>query len=319
MLIRSFLVVFSLFYVGLAPTTPEALTFSETPANSDGEETLAVGDDVISASRRWVRGDVSGKSDLETLAADGRSDAQEMLGELLGPSGPAALRDEVAACGWFTKASTSRSDALHNQAVCAERGVGGSPDFTRAAALYLQAARQGYSKSMCAAGNLHIGGKGVPKDEAKGVALCKQGAELGNPDAQTDLGNVYLRGVGVSRDMVQARLWYERAAAQGQANAQFVLGQIYWNGDGVARSQVRAAELWKSAYRGGRVDAAPLLAKSLFSSWMASHAKGDTASLNEAIQYQEIAVRQATDGKQAEEQDLLQLMQEARTMAKKEN
>ncbi|MFN3817491.1 tetratricopeptide repeat protein [Blastomonas sp.] len=319
MLIRS--VAFASFVgsFGVALATPAALAFSGDTITAVANEPAAVGDDVGAAARRWLKGEAGGRADLETLAADGRSDAQEMLGELLGPFGPAELRDDVAACGWFAKASTSRSDALHNLAVCAENGVIGSPDFARAAALYLQAAQQGYPKSMCAARNLYLDGRGVPKDEAMGVALCRQGAELGNPDAQTDLGNLYLKGSGVARDIVQARHWYERAAEQGQANAQFVLGQIYWKGDGIAQSQVRATELWKAAYRGGRVDAAPLLAKSLFASWMASHAKGDVAGLDEAIQYQEAAVRLASGGEKSEEQELLQLMQEARAVAKKED
>lgn len=165
---------------------------------------------------------------------------------------------------------------------------------------------------MCAAGNLYLDGEGVPKDQARGVALCRQGAELGNPDAQTDLGNLYLRGVGVSRDMVQARLWYERAAAQGQANAQYVLGQIYWKGDGTPQNHARATELWKAAYQGGRTDAARLLARSLFAGWMASHAAGDTTGLDEAVLFQQVAVRLASDEKKAEEENLLQLMLEAR-------
>jgi TPR repeat protein len=241
-----------------------------------------------------------------------------MLGELLGPSGPAALRDEVAACGWFAKAAESRADSLHNLAHCAEKGVGVAPDLTRAAALYRQAADRGYAKSMCALGNFYIAGQGVPKDEAKGAALCRQGAEKGEPDAQTDLGNLYLRGIGVPHDMVQARHWYELAATQGQPNAEFVLGQIYWNGDGIARDQAKAAELWKAAYRGGRIDAAPLLAAWLFTTWMAAHPRGNVTVLDEAIQYEEVAVSSASDTKQADEQNLLTLMRAARTAAEKE-
>jgi TPR repeat protein len=276
----------------------------------------SVGNDVIAPARRWLNGDLSGRSDLEALAAKGRSDAQEMLGELLGPSGPSALRDEVAACSWYAKAAASRADSLHNLALCAEKGVGGTPDLARAATLYKQAAERGYVKAMCALGNLYVSGRGVPKDEAKGATLCRQAAERGEPDAQTDLGNLYLQGV--PHDMVQARHWYELAAAQGQPNAEFVLGQIYWNGDGVARDQAKAAELWKAAYKGGRVDAAPLLAAWLFASWMSVHPRGDVTVLDEAIQYEQVAVRTASEAKQADERTLLTIMQAARTAAAKE-
>ena len=303
---------------GLALAAESALADPAPLAPAVAGKPAPVGDDVVAAARRWLKGDPGGRSDLETLAAKGRSDAQEMLGELLGPGGPKELRDEVAACGWFAKAAASRSDSLHNLAHCAERGVGGTPDFARAAALYLRAAGEGYAKSMCALGNLHVAGRGVPKDEAKGAALCRQAAELGEPDAQTDLGNLYLQGIGVPKDVVQARHWYERAAAQGQANATFVLGQIYWNGDGVPRDRARAAELWKAAYKGGRVDAAALLAPWLFADWMSSHPKGDFTVLDEAIRYQEVAVGLASQDKRAEQQDILRLMRETRKAAEKE-
>lgn len=241
-----------------------------------------------------------------------------MLGEILGPMGPPALRDHEAACGWFSKAAASRVDALHNQAVCAEKGVGGPPDPARAALLYGEAGERGSAKSMCALGNLYIAGRGVPKDPREGATLCRKGAAAGEPDAQTDLGNLYLQGIGVPRDMVEARRWYELAAAQGQPNASFVLGQIYWNGDGVRRDQSRAAELWRAAYRGGRVDAAPLLAAWLLSRWMAAHSPGDVTLLDEAIRYQQVAVEKAAADKRAERQTLLTFMQNARKAAEQE-
>jgi TPR repeat protein len=277
-----------------------------------------VGSDVIASMRRWLDGDLKGRSDLEALAANGRSDAEEALGEIYGLSGPTALRDEVAACSWYAKAAASRADSMHNLALCAEKGVGGTPDFARAAVLYRQAADRGYAKSMCALGNLYVSGRGVPKDEKRGAALCRQGAELGDPDAQTDLANYYLWGKGVPHDMTQARHWYELAAAQDQPNAEFVLGQIYWNGDGVPRNQAKAAELWKAAYKHGRVDAAPLLATWLFASWMAAHPTGDVTGLDEAIKYEEVAISNASNAAKADQEGLLNLMRAARIAATKE-
>ena len=139
-----------------------AFISSTSPNASD-----AVGNDVIASLRSWLNGDLQGRSALEALALNGRSDAQEALGEVFGPGGPQELRDEVAACGWFAKAAASRADFLHNLAFCAERGAGGRPDLTRAATLYQQAADRGYAKSMCALGNFYVAGRGVAKDEAK--------------------------------------------------------------------------------------------------------------------------------------------------------
>lgn len=277
-----------------------------------------VGADVAQLARRWMAGQTDARTALEALAADGRSDAQEMLGEVLGPLGPPALRDHVAACGWHAKAAASRADSLHNVALCYEQGVGAKRDLAKAAAFYRQAADRGYARSMCALGNLYAAGQGVPKDETKGAALCRQGADLGEANAQTDLGNFYLQGIGVPRDVVQARRWYELAAVQGQPNAQFVLGQIYWNGDGVARSQAKAASLLKEAFKGGRRDAAPLLAKWLFADWMSAHAVGDFTVLDEAISYQKVVVGETSGSSQGDEQTLLKLMLTARAAGEKE-
>lgn len=305
--------IFALAFDGpvqLASVVPMAYTAADKSAG--------VGEDVVLAAQSWRRGDDGGRSDLEALALKGRPDAQEMLGELLGFGGPPQLRDEVKACGWFAKAAKLRSDAIHNLAFCAEKGVGGLPDLSRAATLYREAAQQGYPKSMCALGNLYVAGRGVPKDESRGAALCRQGAELGERDAQTDLGNLYLSGVGVPRNMVEARRWYQQAAVQHQPNAQFTLGQIYWNGDGVARDRSKAGELWKAAYAGGRIDAAPLLASWLFTSWMSVHNKGDFAALDQAIQYGETAVRISSEDRRVRQQTLLSVMRAARVAGEKE-
>lgn len=299
--------------IAAAPT----LSYSKSIISPVADLTAAVQGDVIAAMRRLLSGDPAGRIQLESLAASGRSDAQEALGELLGPSGPTTLRDEVAACGLFQKASSWRADSLHNLAHCAEKGVGGTPDPARAAVLYRQAAERGFAKSLCALGNLYMAGKGVPKDEANGAALCRRAADRGEQDAQTDLGNMYLKGVGVPHDMLEARHWYELAAAQGQHNAEFTLGQIYWNGDGVARNQTKAAELWKKAYNGGRVDAAPLLAAWLFASWMSAHPRGDTTVLDEAIRYQAIGVSNSSESKRAEAEALLTMMRTAQGLSER--
>ncbi len=261
---------------------------STAKASTDG-----YGDDVVAAGRRWAAGDSQGRKSLEDLAQNGRADAQEVLGEILSTSGIAKPPEPEMACRYFQMAASSRGDALHSLAFCAEKGIGGAPDLPRAAALYAQAAAKGYAKANCALGNLYIAGQGVPKDVRRGADLCRVGAEGGDRDAQTDLGNLYLRGVGVPHDMVQARLWYEKAAAQGQPNAQFVLGQIYWNGDGVAADQAKASQLLAAAYEKGRLDAAPFLGGWFAVRWMAIHPSGDTSLLDEAIRWDEAAAKSA--------------------------
>ncbi len=273
-----------------------------------------VGADAMTAGRQWLGGDPAGRQTLEAMAKAGRSDAQEVLGEVLAQGTSSVPRESAVACGYFRQASASRADALHSLAVCAENGVEGPADFALAAKLFGEAADRGFPKSMCALGNLYRLGKGVPKDAERGAALCRKAAELGDRDAQTDLGNFYVAGAGVPRDMVQARQWYEKAAAQGQPNAEYVLAQIYLNGDGVAKDQEKAAQLLTSAYRHGRRDAAGLLAPLQFARWMAGHPKGDTGLIDESIAWFEAALKVApTDKARKDMQTGLDLARAARS------
>lgn len=263
---------------------------AKTSQNAD-----AVGDDVQDAAQRWLGGDKSGRRILEKLASSGRADAQEMLAEVLESKNSVQAPEPELACRYHLQASSSRADAMHNLAFCAERGVGGPKDFRRAAEFYGLAAEKGFGKSMCALGNFYIAGKGVQKDVQRGVDLCRKGAEAGDRDAQTDMGNFYMSGSGVPQDVVQGRHWYEKAAEQGQANAEFVLGQIYWHGDGVDADQTKAASLLAAAFQDGRSDAASLLGQWNFVRWMAAHRAGDLTLLNEAIQWDEAALKLAPD------------------------
>jgi uncharacterized protein len=263
------------------------------------QNTDAVGDDVSAAARRWASGDLTGRNTLMALANTGRADAQEAVGEIL-MAGVAGPPDRYTACGYFAQAAKSRRDALHSLAVCTEIGVGGTPNLTRAAELYKQAADLGYAKSMCALGNLYVTGRGVPKDPVHGASLCLMGAEAGAADAQTDVGNLYLQGVGVSRDLAKARIWYEKAAQSGQPNAEFTLGIIYWNGAGVSADHDKAEALWRSAFGHGRVDAALPLAAGALARWKAGHAKGDTSALDEAIGWYGEAMKAAPEANRPE-------------------
>jgi TPR repeat protein len=286
-------------FLTLAAGWVHAQTPSPAPQTTD-----AVGDDVSAAARQWASGDLAARNTLMALANAGRADAQEAVGEIL-MAGVAGAPDRFTACGYFAEAAKSRRDALHSLAVCTEMGVGGTPNLTRAAALYKEAADQGYAKSMCALGNLYVTGRGVPKDPVHGASLCLMGAQAGNADAQTDVGNLYLQGVGVPRDLAKARSWYEKAAESGQPNAEFTLGIIYWNGAGVTADHDKAAAFWRSAYGHGRVDAALPLAAGAMARWNAGHAQGDTSALDEAIGWYREAIKTAPEAKRPEIQTQL--------------
>jgi len=267
------------------------LAAAQSPARSSTPTDPSPKPDVVAAARQWAGGDAQGKATLEALARAGRSDAQLTLGELLRGLEPNNPATPAAACRYFAMAANARAEAMHNAAFCAEAGVGGSPDFAKAASLYQRAADRGYAKSMCALGNLYVAGKGVPKDAKRGAELCRKGAEGGDRDAQTDLANFYLGGIGVARDPVQARAWYTKAADQGQANAQLTLGEIYWNGDGIPADRTKAVALWRQSFDNGKAEAGALLGVWAASEWLASHKPGDITLLDEAIGWDEAAAR----------------------------
>ncbi len=184
---------------------------------------------------------------------------------------------QAAACDAIEESAGRDARDLHNLATCYFRGEGRARDLAQARALYAQAAELGFTKAMCALGNMMIDGSGGATDVAGGLTLCRQAAEAGEADAQTDLGNYLLVGQIVTRDVVEARRWYALAAEQGQANAAFVLGQIYWNGDGVAKDNAEAARWWRMAHDAGRPDAAYLLGREGFVRLMQDVAQPDDA------------------------------------------
>lgn len=250
-----------------------------------------IGKDIQPAIVQIVDGDAAaGLAKLEPLARAGRTDAAEVLGEMLS-NGSADLPDDaLQACRWFEIAARDRADGRHNLGVCYEHGNGGTVDLPRAARLYGEAGEMGFIKAKCALGTMYARGVGVPRDAKRAIALCTEGAEAGQADAQADMGDFYLMGAIVPRDFAKAAYWYEKAAAQNQTNASFNLGLMYWQGDGVKKDHARSARLWRVAHDGGRPDAAFLLAREAMNRAFAD--KGgtiDVPALEEAIVWMERA------------------------------
>ncbi len=278
------LIPFVLALLALAGPVPAA---SESYPKLDA---MGIGKDVQALIVQILDREDGSRGTLEGLAHSGRTDAAEVLGEMLS-NGRADLDDDAkGACDWFEIAARDRADGRHNLAVCYEHGQGGTIDLPRAAKLYGEASNMGFAKAKCALGTMLVAGKGVPIDAKRGVALCTEAAEAGGPDAQADLGNFYLLGQGVPQDYVKAAYWYEKAAVQKQANAAFLLGQMHWNGDGVKKDHTRSAALWRIAYEGGRQDAPFLLGREAVNrAFDKSGNVIDTKALEEAIGWMELA------------------------------
>ncbi len=121
-----------------------------------------------------------------------------------------------------------------------ERGVGGAPDYARAADWYRKAARQGMRRAAFRLGLLYQDGRGIGRDHKLAVHWYRDAAEAGLPEAQFNLGYLYERGLGLKADGVQAAVWYRRAAMQGQVQAYRSLGMLYAIGRLVPRDDANA-------------------------------------------------------------------------------
>ena len=75
-------------------------------------------------------------------------------------------------------------------AVLYEHAEGLPKDLERAAALYCQAARQGYADAQFKLGWMYANGRGLPRDDGIAVLLFQKAAALGHPDAAKMLAYV---------------------------------------------------------------------------------------------------------------------------------
>jgi TPR repeat protein len=99
---------------------------------------------------------------------------------------------------------------------------------------------------------------GYPRDYSRAIALFRQAAEQGNADGALLLGRMYADGEGVPKDIGQAVTWYRMAAEEGNRYARSSLMSLFYFGqfDPVEtstggpwwRNLVRQAEEEKQAY-----------------------------------------------------------------------
>jgi TPR repeat protein len=128
-------------------------------------------------------------------------------------------------------------------------------DFNSAAALYQQAAYQGFAAAEIGLGFLYDVGQGVPKDYAQAMLWYRKAADQGWSGAQYNVGVMYANGQGVAQDYSQAAAWYRKAADQGFAMAQNNLGMLYENGQGVAQDYQQALAWFRKAAEQGLKEA----------------------------------------------------------------
>jgi TPR repeat protein len=78
------------------------------------------------------------------------------------------------------------------------------------------------------------------KEFSRAAELFQQAAKQENRQAQYLLGLLYARGDGVSQDYAQAQAWLLKASMGGHPKAMYHLGEMYARGDGIEENPVDA-------------------------------------------------------------------------------
>lgn len=134
-------------------------------------------------------------------------------------------------------------------------GLGGAPDQSQALRWLGAAAAQGDPQHIFdLAAALEQGADGS-SDPASAAALYQQASSLGHVDASVSLGVLYQNGSGVVQDPQRALMLYHGPAAQGHARAQNNLGLLYVRGTDVPQDYARAAALFAKSAAQGEVTA----------------------------------------------------------------
>ncbi len=165
---------------------------------------------------------------IRWLAAAGERgdvEAAVTLAAFLERSGPAFAS---LAARWMERAaSLGDTSSIASYARMLEEGRGVAADaagahawYARAAAAFEEASRHddGFAPfALCQLAELHLRGRGLPRDAGRAVTLYEQAAAKGHHWAMLSLGDLYERGDGVGRDLGRAEAWYVRAMEAGDA------------------------------------------------------------------------------------------------------
>jgi hypothetical protein len=141
--------------------------------------------------------------------------------------------DVDTACAWFARAALQQlptAQHLHGDCLMRTPEVPGNAEAALAA--YLDAAKGSHYISLCAAAELLIRGKGMPRDVPRGLALCTQAAQSNSPPAMLRIGQYLSGDADVAADLPRARAWFQQAAQAGMAEARYRLAIMQSQGDG---------------------------------------------------------------------------------------
>jgi TPR repeat protein len=165
-----------------------------------------------------------------TGALAGDRELQYKLARLL-QHGDGIPRDLRAAAGWHGKAAEQGhvAAALELNRLRHE-GADIPADETKIAAALRLEVDKGDRDAMRALADMHVYGRGLPRDAEQGLALLQRAAGAGSAAAAEDLANLFLRDApGIPRNPTQGLRWMAKSARLGNAAAMLDLGSMYFN------------------------------------------------------------------------------------------
>jgi len=132
------------------------------------------------------------------------------------------------AASWHEKAGEmGMLDNYRFAAMIYDNGHGNvAQDPSKAAILYMKAAKGGLLKAQTEMGRRKLSGIGVPIDISEGLSFLKTAVDRGDSRAQFLLGLEYLIGDSVERDQYLGRQLLEQAASQDEEDAISLLKQM---------------------------------------------------------------------------------------------
>jgi len=123
-------------------------------------------------------------------------------------------------------AESGDAEAIYLFGMCFKEAIAVRRDYTRAALLFLIAAKKGNDDAVCELGVAFENGNGVDQDYSKAVILYQAAALEGCTDAMVRLGFCYLNGTGIEEDHIKAIQLWILAAAGGNKMAQAIIETI---------------------------------------------------------------------------------------------
>lgn len=221
---------------GVEKNLPEAVNWYRKAAesgNATGQHSLGrlyergegVGQDLKEAARLYQQAAKQGSQwaqvSLAALYATGRGveknpeEAVDLLYE-------ATKKPHPEAKYWLGRVIEEYEEQLSKRKIWPDP----RPATRTAAYWYREAVKQNNAKAMVRLGELHLAGKGVPKNAEQAADFFRRAAERHEPAGQAAWAAALLDGIGTTRNREEAISWYKKAALRGHEGAKAALAEL---------------------------------------------------------------------------------------------